>query len=348
MQRRAEFRPFSWLNDLWKREQLDLSPPYQRRSVWPERFRSDFITTVLLSYPCPAIFLYEEIRADGSFLYKVVDGKQRLTTLFDFVSDKIAISEDYPNMALRDRAFSSLDDTIKRSVWRYAFSVEFIEQENEAIINDIFNRINKNVAKLTPQELRHARFAGLFINKAQELTEEMEALLPPGFPNIAQQSRRQMKDIENVAVMLVFAESGERSLSQTDLDKVFSDRDEEWPEQDATVSAFRAAVRFVAKVLQESVANTIQTSRLRNQADFYSLYAAVLELQKQEACPTPADAAARLSAWVIVLREVERGEASADQASSESRYLGAARAASNDPGARRTRINIVKAILLGS
>jgi uncharacterized protein with ParB-like and HNH nuclease domain len=38
---------------------------------------------VLSNYPCPAIFLYEEIRADGSFLYKVVDGKQRLTTLFD-------------------------------------------------------------------------------------------------------------------------------------------------------------------------------------------------------------------------------------------------------------------------
>jgi hypothetical protein len=78
MQRRAEFRPFSWLNDLWRRDHLDLLPPYQRRGVWPERFRSDFITTVLLNYPCPAIFLYQEIRADGSFLYKVVDGKQRL------------------------------------------------------------------------------------------------------------------------------------------------------------------------------------------------------------------------------------------------------------------------------
>jgi hypothetical protein len=348
MQRRAEFRPFSWLNDLWRRDQLDLSPPYQRRSVWPDRFRSDFITTVLLNYPCPGIFLYEVIRADGSFLYKVVDGKQRLTTLFDFVTDEITVSEDYPNMALRGRTFSSLDDQIKLNVWRYAFSVEFIEQENEAIINDIFNRINKNIAKLTPQELRHARFSGLFISKVEELAEEMGELLPAGFPNIAHQSKRQMKDAENVATMLLFVETGERSLSQTDLDKAFSDRDEDWPEQNTTVLTFLAAVRFVAQILEEPGAGVIRESRLRNQADFYSLFAAVVELQRQDRCPTADRAAATLASWVNTLRDVERGSASPDQASSESRYLGAARAASNDAGPRRIRIDIVKAILLGS
>ncbi len=346
MQRRAEFRPFSWLNDLWRREQLDLSPPYQRRSVWPDRFRSDFITTVLLNYPCPAIFLYEEIRTDGSFLYKVVDGKQRLTTLFDFVNDEITVSEEYPNMVLRGRTFSSLDDQIKLNVWRYAFSVEFIEQENEAVINDIFNRINANVAKLTPQELRHARFSGPFISRTEELVGEMEALLPQGFPNIAPQSRRQMKDVENVASMLLFVETGERSLSQADLDKAFSDREEEWPEQNTTVSTFETAVRFVAEILREPGAGVIQTSRLRKQADFYSLFAATVELQQQAELPTPAQAAVRLAPWVATLREVERGSVSTDHGSNESRYLGAARAASNDAGARRTRINIVKAILL--
>jgi hypothetical protein len=347
MQRRAEFRPFSWLNDLWQREQLDLSPPYQRRSVWPDRFKSDFVTTVLLNYPCPAIFLYEEIRADGSFLYKVVDGKQRLTTLFDFVTNKIAVSEDYPNMTLRGRTFGSLDDQIKLNVWRYSFSVEFIEQENEAIINDIFNRINKNVAKLTPQELRHARFSGLFISRIEELAEEMAALLPPGFPNILPQSRRQMKDAENVATMLLFVETGERSLSQADLDKAFSDRDEEWPDQNATVATFLEAVRFVAQIFSESSATVIQASRLRNQADFYSLFAAIVELQRQGKCPTSAHAAVSIASWVSILRDIERGSMLADQASDESRYIGAARAASNDAGPRRTRIDIVKAILLG-
>ncbi|WP_206453351.1 DUF262 domain-containing protein [Aurantimonas marina] len=347
MQRRAEFRPFSWLHDLWKRDQLDLSPPYQRRSVWPERFRSDFITTVLLNYPCPAVFLYEEIKPDGSFLYKVVDGKQRLTTLFDFVSDKIMVSEEHPGMALRGQSFSALDDNVKLNVWRYAFSVEFIEQENEAVINDIFNRINKNVAKLTQQELRHAIFSGIFISETERLAGEIEEILPSRFPNIAPQSMRQMKDVENVAVMLLFIENGERSLSQADLDKAFGEREEEWAGQAATVAAFQAAIRFIAQIVDGPGANAILTSRLRNQADFYSLFAAVVELQREGNCPSPADAAANLTAWLNNLRGVERGEAGADQITDESRYLDAARAASNDSGPRRTRINIIKAILTG-
>jgi len=38
---------------------------------------------------------------------------------------------------------------------------------------EFFDRINRNVKKLTPQELRHARFNGLFINTAEDLTEWM-------------------------------------------------------------------------------------------------------------------------------------------------------------------------------
>lgn len=347
MQRRAEFRPFSWLHDLWQRDQLDMSPPYQRRSVWPERFRTDFITTVLLNYPCPAVFLYEEVRPDGSFLYKVVDGKQRLTALFDFVTDKIAISEEHPNMDLRGRLFSTLDDQAKINVWRYAFSVEFVEQENEAVINDIFNRINKNVAKLTQQELRHALFSGLFISASEQLSEEMEATLPPRFPNIAPQSKRQMKDVENAATMLLFVENGERSLSQADIDHAFAEREEEWGEQDSSVAKFQAAVRYIADIVTHPGGTAIPASRLRNQADFYSLFAAIVELQREQQCPTIAEATARLAAWLEALREVERGGIPADQAPEMSAYLHAARAASNDAGPRRTRIDTIKAVLQG-
>lgn len=345
MQRRAEFRPFSWLFDLWKRDQLDLSPPYQRRSVWPDRFRSEFVETVLLNYPCPAVFLFEEIRPDGTFFYKVVDGKQRLTTMFDFVTDQIIISDSYPNMSLRGLPFSRLDDATKLGVWRYAFSVEFIEQENDALINDIFNRINKNVAKLTQQELRHALFSGRFISTCERLAEEIEESLPEKFPNISPQSRRQMKDVENIAVMLMFIEVGEKSLSQADIDKAFADRDEDWPEESGTVAAFRSAMSYISDILSQPVASVITGSRLKNQADFYSLFAAVAELQRGDHAASASEGANRLARWVGVLRETERGDGEQDDRA--TRYLSAARAASNDAGPRRVRIDIIKDVLVG-
>jgi hypothetical protein len=150
MERRTDFRPFSWFNDLHQRKQLDLDPPYQRRSVWSPQYRLDFVTTVLMGYPCPAIFLFEQIRPDGTFVYKVVDGKQRLTTLFDFVENKFVVDEK-SELTSAGQYFKDLDDPTKLSVWRYLFGVEFIQQENIQIINDIFNRINKNVAKLMPR-----------------------------------------------------------------------------------------------------------------------------------------------------------------------------------------------------
>ena len=93
MQRRHNFQTVSWFFDISKRGLLDLDPPYQRRSVWNQSFRDYFVDTVLLGLPAPAIFLFEEISPEGRSVYHVVDGKQRLTTLLDFISDAFPISE---------------------------------------------------------------------------------------------------------------------------------------------------------------------------------------------------------------------------------------------------------------
>lgn len=354
MKRRAEYRPFSWLNDLYVRRQLDLSPPYQRRSVWPERYKSQFITTILLDYPCPAIFLYEEIRADGSFLYKVVDGKQRLSTLFDFVGDRISIENDYPREQWRGMVFGDLPDDAKRGVWRYSFSVEFIEQENEALINDIFNRINSNVARLTPQELRHAMFSGHFIQTVEALATFTEETLGSSFPYIAPQSRRQMKDVENVVLLVLFLELGERSLSQIDIDRAFRDREDEWEGRARWEKEYTNVIYFLEAVLNHDTANIIRASRLRNQADFYSLFAALAELKREDRMPTPQFAGDRLIGWIGALAAVHDDEGENPLVSGRNDgpevdiYLQAARAASNDAGPRRRRIDIMKTVLTES
>src|SRR6266576_1644084 len=108
MPRRHNFQTFSWFNDLNKRELLDVDPPYQRRSVWNQRFKDYFVETVLLGYPSPAVFLYEEIAEDGRTIYHVVDGKQRLTTLFEFVKDGFPVSEASPLVNLRGQYFSAV------------------------------------------------------------------------------------------------------------------------------------------------------------------------------------------------------------------------------------------------
>ncbi len=68
--------------------------------------------------------------------------------------------------------------------------------DDEKIVKNIFDRLNRNTAKLTPLELRHARFEGRFLRAAEAAALKVEAELPNNFPRIVGQSRKQMKDVE--------------------------------------------------------------------------------------------------------------------------------------------------------
>src|SRR5262249_18514188 len=157
----------AWFLDLFKRQRLDLDPPFQRRSVWNQKYREDFIDTILMDYPAPAIFLFTSIAESGATTYQVVDGKQRLTAIFDFVANIFPVGEKSDLERLRGRYFESFTKEEKVAFYEYDFSVEYLPTNDEQIINGIFDRLNRNVVRLTPQELRHARFDGRFISQAE-------------------------------------------------------------------------------------------------------------------------------------------------------------------------------------
>src|SRR5690606_20169724 len=144
--------------DLYTRKLLDMDPPYQRKSVWTDKYRADFVDTVLMDYPAPAIFLFEKIEEEGPARYAVVDGKQRLTTVFDFINNKFPVGNQSILENHRGLTYEQLPKDARLAMLRYRFSVEYLPSENEAEISNIFDRLNRNVKKLTAQELRHARF----------------------------------------------------------------------------------------------------------------------------------------------------------------------------------------------
>ena len=69
--------------------ELNLQPDYQRRFVWDKRTMSKFIESLLLSIPIPTIFLAE----NGDDTFEVIDGQQRLTTIFSFMKSKLVVNE---------------------------------------------------------------------------------------------------------------------------------------------------------------------------------------------------------------------------------------------------------------
>jgi hypothetical protein len=343
MQRKATFQSLSWLWDLYKRKLLEMDPPYQRRSIWNQPYKDFFIDTVLNDYPCPAIFLYENITPEGTAKYSVVDGKQRLLTLFEFANNEFPVSSEASIAKTKDKYFKDLDDDTKRGFWRYQFAVEFIPSEDETLINTIFDRINRNVAKLTRQELRHAKFSGVFITKVEEFSEWTFTNLPRNFPFIQPSSRKQMKDDEFLSQLLLLIEEGPKSYSQDSLDEAFSSRDPVWEKSDEVCSAYLAMASKIKEIVEGDQSGELVRGRLRNQADFYSLVGAIYDLSKHGSVLDIGETRSRLRIFIAIVEDETRRTKFSPALS----YYAASRSASNDSGPRQTRINMIKGILLG-
>lgn len=172
LERRPSPQTIAWFVDLYHGEQLDLSPPYQRLSVWNLEYRQYFIDTIMRNYPSPQVFLDVEITDGGRTLYHVVDGKQRLSAILDYLNDEFSTSQKHSGVTLGDKYYSDLPADVKNRFLRYIIPVEFLENAEDAELQAAFDRLNRNVAKLNAQELRNARYSGVFISLMEALADD--------------------------------------------------------------------------------------------------------------------------------------------------------------------------------
>jgi hypothetical protein len=221
--------------------------------------------------------LYEDITPDGIATYHVVDGKQRLKTIFEFVNNEFPVSEEAQTAEYKGKYFKDLDNEVKTDLWRFQFSVEYLPTVEESVINTIFDRINRNTAYLTPQELRHAKLRGAFITSAEKLSSWFMKELP-SFPNMTKKSLVRMKEVELTAQLLLLLEEGPRRYVANELDQAFSDRDQEWELQAEIEEKFRKVISTIRELIQISDNKALIRSRFKNQADFYSLFGAITKL----------------------------------------------------------------------
>jgi len=354
MNRTINFQTISWFWDLYNRGLLELDPPYQRRSVWNQDYKDFFIDTVLSGYPAPAIFIYQEITPEGVAKVSIVDGKQRLSTLFEFAKNEFPVYEKATIERYRGMYFKELDTEAKQNFWKYQFAIEYLPSSDEKIIGDIFERINRNVSKLTSQELRHAKFSGEFITTVEELTSWMFDYLGGNFPTIQKTSKKQMKDVELVAQLLLFLEEGVRASSQEYLDKAFSDRDVDWEVKEEIEREFYTIIKYIKDILDLSQDIILSKTRLKNQADFYSLFGALTELirENDKKFTITKDIGERINNFLRLVEDEELKNQSKESLTEDQNnaleYYKAVKFSFTDASARKTRISIMKSVIQGN
>src|SRR4051812_42625588 len=73
------------LRSMYGHRRLNLSPAFQRQSVWGTRDRRLLVQSILDGIPLPSIYLYRQVGPGGVPRYDVIDGKQRIETILLFL-----------------------------------------------------------------------------------------------------------------------------------------------------------------------------------------------------------------------------------------------------------------------
>ena len=144
---------------------INFSPVYQRRDRWDTKKRSLLIESLLMNIPIPPIFLYENQYNQ----YEVMDGRQRLETIRDFLNDGLRLRGLEYWTELQGMKFSKLPQVIKSGILRRTLPAIVLlaetGEQKDAKIDvrmALFQRLNTGGVRLNPQELRNALYVGPF------------------------------------------------------------------------------------------------------------------------------------------------------------------------------------------
>jgi len=165
-------------------------------NLWDIRRKSLLIESLMIKLPLPIFYF------DGSDkIWQVIDGLQRLTTLFQFISPKHEkhfrlqqleyLAEDFNGLS-----FDELPLYIKRRILDSSIEAYVINPGTPLSVKyNIFNRINTLGMRLKMQEVRNAIFRGVASNFTKELALEDKFLMATN----GKVSVKRMDDREYVA-----------------------------------------------------------------------------------------------------------------------------------------------------
>lgn len=145
---------------------LDLSPKFQRRSVWTEKAKSYLVDTIARGKPIPKVLITQTLTL-GRNVRTVVDGQQRIRAILGFVAGDFRISRAH-NKEFAGKKFEELSEDFQSEFLKYEIGVDMLFDLTFEDILDVFARLNTYSVKLNPQELLNAQYLGYFKQTAYQ------------------------------------------------------------------------------------------------------------------------------------------------------------------------------------
>jgi len=338
--------------------QLNLEPGFQRNSVWSLSDRTALIDSIFLNYPIPSIFLYKRQDTNGGLIYDVIDGKQRLESIFMFMglgyfrrerfSVRLKLSSNDPEPDWYDWT------KVRRKDGEYplaSYRLQTVEVSGDlSDIIDVFVRINSTGKKLTSAEKRHAKYYNSqFLKKAGKLAERFESyyrqhrILSPG-------AITRMKHVELTCELMASAASGGPINKKKALDEVIGGQSIEGLKLERCTEEFVRIANLVGRMFPR-----LRETRFANAVDYYSLFLLISELDRKGSVlntPTRNREAEKLLLWLSQgVDEVRQQQRKAIGATTDQRifadYLMTVQGDTDSQATRERRAQILRGLLAG-
>lgn len=166
------------INDGIRTENISFDHPMQRKpGQWDIEQQSLLIHSILAGFAIPQAYALPMFEGDYDS-FKVLDGKQRFTTIYDFMLDKFSLSKNTPEVTIQKRkviidgdgnrtpknileeyeiagkCFSELDESLMRRIEDKVLSVMMLVNCTDEEIEDQFYRLNNGTALTKDQKTR--------------------------------------------------------------------------------------------------------------------------------------------------------------------------------------------------
>ncbi|MGB7211434.1 MAG: DUF262 domain-containing protein [Gemmatimonadales bacterium] len=215
-----------WMS-IYERKEMDIHPEFQRFFRWSLGQKSRLIESVLLGIPIPPIFVAQQ----PSGIWDVVDGVQRLSTVFEFAgilrddSDKLlqplALAKTQYLPSLQGKRWEddahpdqSLTQAQRLLIKRSKIDVSIILAESAATAKyELFQRLNTGGSQLADQEVRNSIVVMLNKERYRWLKELSEDANFRECVALSERAADEQYNMELVLRFVVFRTIAEKHLS---------------------------------------------------------------------------------------------------------------------------------------
>lgn len=253
--------PISQLIQLYESQRINLSPHYQRNSIWSLPNQKSLITTIQKGNAIPNFF----IRSLAGNKLEMVDGQQRSRSIIGYWNGEFA---DHNRLIISPGIKSDPRNAAAiESFLSYKLSITLLDQSfTDKEVEDFYVLVNSSGMRLNRPELFKAEY---YSTKFLRLATELAGA--PIFETLSlfsEKSSERMNDIDFVSELLAFLEFG------------FSDKKEKVDalyESDISEAQYRQlkqrSEEVLSRVAELSAITPVNKTRFKQKGDFYTLFA---------------------------------------------------------------------------